>query len=707
MARIKRRNFCLLARVLNHELRHNVSCHASEIVHSQLASSFIWLISLNQSSGFPAKECIKHRETLQPHLSMAFGRLGHFLRITIALSFLSYGRVARAPHLESDETSCIDQASSVLRQSPFDHDESPLKRGRHNALGISRPVVSSDKPPDAGRTRILCQKYDGVQLNLPGIRNRPLIKHCPSNLVGIDSPTFQLDITGFIQNADIPRERIASWKKIFTDFIRTTWPTPKKNLIGSPWLMLPNWPAATVPLTDGSSIVTEFIFPLNGQGQIYEKSNLVKEISDLHTWLLYAHKIVVQVLNPNHESNHLIHFHEDLIRWLFDELFNPKHGLPVFGPKKLTHGASSTEPFSNLQSRIFKLLQQKESVSMTSVAIVGSWYKRNDVGWQHLFKSDQEFWEAVVQSMIEEANVPTSDESAIHLTLTLKDHLARSSRPGSSATVVSSLRIPDDKIGNFQFARPDKLHVKNLEKKEELKWLNDVIHRTIPKLTEPQHSTEILENSLDNFDNVNFAREKVSYRFPNVNIVIKAEGEKAEIRILSKEQIMIRPSRIKKQIKRLIYYLETVPQATFSLLDNQFGHGVHESGYWSKLHEEFVKWFGMKLFGQDLILFGTNLQSKFPIVGQVATCQVQFRHDPPYDDVQLFIIKFISHGTKGCRSMDAIMVIFGYWLKNECKEVWKVYFEEDEVFSHFVLKVFERGSGKLTGPKFQYRLPPS
>ncbi|PLW14142.1 hypothetical protein PCANC_18097 [Puccinia coronata f. sp. avenae] len=580
-------------------------------------------------------------------------------------------------------------ASSVLKRPPSSHDDSPLKQGRYSAF--TRYVRTSENPPGAGGHT---PKYDGMQLAQPSNRNLPPIDHdVPSNQIAIEPPTFRFEGTVFMPSGELTRERIASWKQKFTDFIQTTWATSAEITITPVNI---NQPAERAAFTDGKSPgATRLAVPVDSNGKNYQAWNLVEQFEQLHSWLLFAHKKVWQVLNPNQcNSNH--HVDENMLSWLFGELFKPTHGVPVFGETKLIDGAM--KPIGKLQMWIFKLLNQEESFITTSTAIVGSWFKKNFVGWQNFFKSDHEFWQAVVQLMIKEATFQTNERNALRLTVTVGNHLA--STVASSTDVTSSLiRISDDEIGNFQFIR-DESTFQKLDTRNGFGWLQAIKNREVPRKTQPQRGIEIRKRCSQYFDKA-VARENVVYRFPNVGIAIKAVREKSDIRILSSDQTIMRPSRAKDKLDRLVTHLETVPCGTFSLLNQNFKLRK-ESGYWSALHEEFLEWFGEKLFGQDMMLLGTNVHIKFPIVGEVETNQIKIHENLPYDETQLFIINFISNAKNGCRLLDSSFVIFGYWLKNQHPEVWDAYFKTDEVFSHFMLMVFERGSGKTPLPRFTY-----
>ncbi|PLW31676.1 hypothetical protein PCASD_10901 [Puccinia coronata f. sp. avenae] len=618
---------------------------------------------------------------------MFFSRFCSFLCITIAIYFLSNGRVAIAPG--GDQASSIDQASLVLKRPSSSHVDNPLKQGRYSASQNSRSDGSSGNSPDGGWPRVIPPDHDRMQLDLPGNSNRIPIDD-PNHVV-IDPPTFQIVATGNIRIADIPREQIAAWEDTFSDFIETTWAPSKRNPIGLPSSStFPNRPAARVSFIKRNSRLEEWIVPLNRDGEIYDKSDLVERITELHAWLLYTHKIVLRLLGPNGESNHLIHSHDDLVRWFFDELYYPEHGLPVFGQPRPIDGAN--EPvIGPLQSWVFKLLQNKASVGVTSAVIVGSWHKSRDhVAWQYLFSSDHEFWEAVAQSMIREVNDPTSDENDLHLTITtLKGHPA--STIGTSIGGPSPLTISEDKIGNFKFFGRDQLDVKHLETINRSRWLRHLPSRAItgPKEYGSEHGTQILQTSSEYYDNTIFLRATAWYRFPNVGIAIGAEGEKADIRIMSRSQIMIEPSHLKEKIQRLVKHLETVSQDTSALMVYKDGQAVGCLNWnMMELHEGFLKWFGEKLLGRDELQSRTNVQRKFPIVGEVATSRIKVHKDPPYDDAQLFIINLLSSAES--RLWNASWVLFGYWLKSEREALWKAFFKTDEEFSYFVQKVSER-----------------
>ncbi|PLW31673.1 hypothetical protein PCASD_10908 [Puccinia coronata f. sp. avenae] len=379
---------------------------------------------------------------------MFFSRFCDFLRITIAIYFLSNGRVAIAPN--ADEANCIDQASSLLKRPSSSNDGNPQKQEWYSASQTSHSDGSSGNPPDGGWPRILPPNHDGIQLDLPGNRNQIPIDD-PNHVV-IDPP-FQIVVTGSIRNADMPREQITAWEHHFSHFIEFYWaPSTRKPIRQPSSTTFSNWPAATVSFIHRNSQPVELIIPLTSDGKIYEKSSLVERITELQKWLLYTHKIVLQLLHPELKPDDWIDFHRDLvIKWFFEELFKPTHGLPVFGLAKPIDGAN--EPFGRLQSYVFKLLQNKASVSMASVAIVGSWHKRRDhAAWQYLFNNDHEFWEAVVQSMIREANDPINDESNIHLTLTLKGHPASTvgTSPGGPSSCGDDSAIPVDRKIRFR-----------------------------------------------------------------------------------------------------------------------------------------------------------------------------------------------------------------------------------------------------------------
>jgi hypothetical protein len=613
---------------------------------------------------------------------MFFSRLCDFLRITIAIYFLSNGRVAIAPN--ADEANCIDQASSLLKRPSSSNDGNPQKQEWYSASQTSHSDGSSGNPPDGGWPRILPPNHDGMQLDLPGNRNQIPIDD-PNHVV-IDPP-FQIVVTGSIRNADMPREQITAWEHHFSHFIEFYWaPSTRKPIRQPSSTTFSNWPAATVSFIHRNSQPVELIIPLTSDGKIYEKSSLVERITELQKWLLYTHKIVLQLLHPELKPDDWIDFHRDLvIKWFFEELFKPTHGLPVFGPAKPIDGAN--EPFGRLQSYVFKLLQNKASVSMASVAIVGSWHKRRDhAAWQYLFNNDHEFWEAVAQSMIREANDPINDESNIHLTLTLKGHPA--STVGTSPGGPSSLTISDDKIGNFKFHGPDQLDVENLHNKNHLRWLRHLPDHALtgPRRYGSDYGTKILQISSDYHHDAVFSHAKVLYRFPNVGIAIEARDKMADIRVMSSSQFMLPRSHVQNQIQRLVKHLETVSQDTFALIDDRFHRGF--SPLWMKLHEEFLKWFGVNLLGQDVLQHQFNGQRKFPIVGRVVTSRIKVDQDPPYDSAQLFIINVLSNTES--RLWDASLVLFGYWLKNESKPDWNFYFKTDEFFSYFMRRVSER-----------------
>ncbi|KAA1108141.1 hypothetical protein PGT21_001794 [Puccinia graminis f. sp. tritici] len=175
------------------------------------------------------------------------------------------------------------------------------------------------------------------------------------------------------------------------------------------------WPA-TVVRPRHAEIEGEIILVLpTKDGDWRDAKSLVKQFKSLHRWIVYVHHLLLKNNNNPTSSSLQASYHQEMLLWLFGEVFNPKVGLPVIG--RLDQASSNRQVFGPPQRWIMEFLVDKKTACTVSLALLGIWYlNAKSEEWQKEFRTDENFWSRMTTLINNDAKAGT-EATGIHLRL--------------------------------------------------------------------------------------------------------------------------------------------------------------------------------------------------------------------------------------------------------------------------------------------------
>ncbi|KAI9605614.1 hypothetical protein H4Q26_003979 [Puccinia striiformis f. sp. tritici PST-130] len=351
---------------------------------------------------------------------------------------------------------------------------------------------------------------------------------------------------------------------------------------------------------------------------------------------------IIQKLSSGDQIKPYKAFYQDRM-----EVFNPQYGIPILGKVYIQNWINA--PLGPLQIWLMKLLQANQSIYTTAVAISAIWFKETlSQQWAMYFQDDYHFWGFANNFFITHI-LPIEQQLDVSKLNQALGNFRYNSHKSSG--------IWDLGIGDFKVTSPPhSIHI--------------IRKRPTPRA---EASIKILNKQKHLHSLARGARD-IHAKNKDLGIAIAKYCQGVDdyfyIRVITKEtEKLTSPD---DQRRSLSSFVDSLDAYSSFMISSLFTPSRPQN-----FHQEiFLDWVHLKLFGNDA-------DSILPIQGRVDQSFFNQPIVPTFDEVQIFILE------NNCRQMNtknlhAALVLFGYWLKTEHKEIWNEEFETDEAFSRFV-----------------------
>ncbi|POW00047.1 hypothetical protein PSTT_13346 [Puccinia striiformis] len=351
---------------------------------------------------------------------------------------------------------------------------------------------------------------------------------------------------------------------------------------------------------------------------------------------------IIQKLSSGDQIKPYKAFYQDRM-----EVFNPQYGIPILGKVYIQNWINA--PLGPLQIWLMKLLQANQSIYTTAVAISAIWFKETlSQQWAMHFQDDYHFWGFANNFFITHI-LPIEQQLDVSKLNQALGNFRYNSHKSSG--------IWDLGIGDFKVTSPPhSIHI--------------IRKRPTPRA---EASIKILNKQKHLHSLARGARD-IHAKNKDLGIAIAKYCQGVDdyfyIRVITKEtEKLTSPD---DQRRSLSSFVDSLDAYSSFMISSLFTPSRPQN-----FHQEiFLDWVHLKLFGNDA-------DSILPIQGRVDQSFFNQPIVPTFDEVQIFILE------NNCRQMNtknlhAALVLFGYWLKTEHKEIWNEEFETDEAFSRFV-----------------------
>ncbi|KAH9461727.1 hypothetical protein MJO29_003563 [Puccinia striiformis f. sp. tritici] len=557
-------------------------------------------------------------------------------------------------------------SNSAQKQLSEDKSGSSLKRAREEPPAVDPPVaMEQDNPDDT--------PGDSSQHPYEEIMETRRSDRFPASLRDISSPMDRLDTSILYEPIMGPYspevDAYTSRYEVMIEKVLKEMQELPDSYVGR---KTAGWPAMVFRHRQGHSYgPLAIVLPMTGDGDWRQIKSLVLRFERLHKWVVYVHDRLFN--NPKTASNYQGFNLQGLLLWLFGEVFNPKIGLPAIGKVDLSN-LSKKQVFGAPQRWILNFLADREQACTTSVAILGIWYLNNYPQlWQHQFTTSEHFWSQITALIISDTQAEESSQvNRIHLRLKSSAEIDVITKAKKAQVVPDPTRIVAQ-IGNFKLMTP-------IRQKTEtgLSWLTNKESRILAQSKESKYTSHILEE----ISQVSrFGTNVVTHSFPEVGIALteSLDPNKYYIKMLLPSGLW-RSTKMRKKIRNLLTYLQHFSTPIFLELN---ARGAEDS---ENLSSQFLSWFSEKLLGKRVILFRVNIDPNLgaPVVGLVDKTKCENGSLPPFDQVQLFIIKSLSSKSVRYQLQETSLALVGYWLKNLRQDIWVHHFKTDQRFAEFL-----------------------
>ncbi|WAR61673.1 hypothetical protein PtB15_12B363 [Puccinia triticina] len=559
-----------------------------------------------------------------------------------------------------------DPASSLPRgaDAPI---ENPESRPEHP--GSSQPTRPAHEVPQEGSVK---DEFDAMLR-----RHRP--KGLPSPLVGVMPPVIPLDAQ--IDHRKEPEcARLAEvYAKKFQPALRRV---DEYQFSEHFWM---GQARIGVDFPEGGLIIgpvdpkesMALVVPLDSSGDLYDIEYFSLLFTELHKWIIYAHDLLWEIFESKAPSKPDL---RNLEFWLLGEIFSPKQGLPVLGRVSLDKPLDRT--FGPVQDWMAKYLHEQDTACNTALGILAIWLKNTCTKeWKLSFRSDDYFW-ARAASFIQGKNPMNlfQDENEVDKPNKIinKNYARTYMRFGNTDSSTSvNQDDPKLKLGNFELldmtlGPPYRANQKG--RKAMLSWMSGARVWQIPsELVGPGRAI------IDRFAEV-YAKAMVGTRtwyktFEPENVVITRHNDGVLcVRHLSTDgnPNLLEPRWFKKRLDRLLIHIEAISAPILSNLSS-----LRPAPSAVPPAQAFFDWFSRRLFGGATERF-------FPLFGTIKKTIVDAASTPDFDHVQLFLLK-VCYDESTFKYLEAALVLFGYWLKNENQDFWNEHIQSDQFYSKFII----------------------
>lgn len=312
---------------------------------------------------------------------------------------LSSARVMILPH---DKQNAMDPISEYTKgkmtpEQGFSRPEKRLRleRDRHGAFKNDEIKNRAEMPPHRDGLK---HNIDAGETNSEFSLNYQQINHSSDWLLIMD-PT-ELELKKWLQNdmktIDVPeRYGQIDW---YQKAIRNSYKLGEQiQLVGRSMRKLLNKPLLVVQLwARDSEQPFSVILPLDSGDVVPEREDLIDLFKKLHGSLSCVHNMVFDKLKTAISDKNLDF--ERMTLWLNQEVFHPQKSLPLVG--KNDPQTCSIKKCSPVVNWILKFLRNKEPVSITSIAILGIWFKNTYPQWNEKVGSDDQFWKLAINLLL-------------------------------------------------------------------------------------------------------------------------------------------------------------------------------------------------------------------------------------------------------------------------------------------------------------------
>lgn len=385
------------------------------------------------------------------------------------------------------------------------------------------------------------------------------------------------------------------------------------------------------------------ILPCRTDGSIYSMKKVEKSFRELNKWLACVHDILTSTNSLPEGPENGFYSNEQLIQWLYEQVFEPPICLAVFGnspPKRL----NEHEHVGPLQFWITSMLDLKVSTFETSVAIIGTFYKINNYeDWKKQFKLDEFFWARVKLAFLKTPASRTISQTNIFLRSIVRE-------------------INNVKIWQLLSEREKKFQ----------KESTPVPSNILEGLTAPLDlEKQKFEKSQIKFSQKYKSLSKVVIHEKRNNCVI-VEDLRSSIQFFENEKIYFIRSLnnqnqeeiLENQEQKLLNFLETI--FFFSKIILEIIFEKNKIDQIEIFHEEFITWFFE-------IYFGINYP--VPMFGPVDKWRVKplISGVLKFHPVQTCLSQSLSKNSKITQSQAAFRII-SFWFKIYKPIIWSTCF---------------------------------
>ncbi|KAH9445504.1 hypothetical protein H4Q26_017891 [Puccinia striiformis f. sp. tritici PST-130] len=488
---------------------------------------------------------------------------------------------------------------------------------------------------------------DDLKNHIMEILRPHLPQTVPENLDDIKPPTEPLNLLSYIIQKLSSGDQIKPYKAFYQDRMVNSYQDFEASTNLPVVKKIGDWDFFMVQIQQDNihpSDLMGLIIPSTTKGKLYTNSGLYSIFTSIQNWLTKVHSILWKHfkgdISPKAD-------HQRMMLWFFQEVFNPQYGIPILGKVYIQNWINA--PLGPLQIWLMKLLQANQSIYTTAVAISAIWFKETlSQQWAMHFQDDYHFWGFANNFFITHI-LPIEQQLDVSKLNQALGNFRYNSHKSSG--------IWDLGIGDFKVTSPPhSIHI--------------IRKRPTPRA---EASIKILNKQKHLHSLARGARD-IHAKNKDLGIAIAKYCQGVDdyfyIRVITKEtEKLTSPD---DQRRSLSSFVDSLDAYSSFMISSLFTPSRPQN-----FHQEiFLDWVHLKLFGNDA-------DSILPIQGRVDQSFFNQPIVPTFDEVQIFILE------NNCRQMNtknlhAALVLFGYWLKTEHKEIWNEEFETDEAFSRFV-----------------------
>lgn len=373
--------------------------------------------------------------------------------------------------------------------------------------------------------------------------------------------------------------------------------------------------------------------------------------------LAFVNTAVFMNLDASKSAEEMLSTHEEMIRWLYQQTFDPEVGLPIVGNLEEVPTITTAEHFGRVQKHLLDLLSERQSLRVsleTARSILQFWYQKEKPSiWNSLGKDEGEAIMAMKEFMYAAVEARIKWPAPVNHSYNLGDFMIRSLRefpetlkPQTSiSTLDTELEIEAKNILH-------KLEDHSIWEKSAAKRIQDI--ETIEGLP-----VQPIGQAID--------LEKGEERLRTYTIRILDESQYTQPRII-----------IVRHLKFLIHNLHVCHGKIIGYLSSR-GIQSETEGNRSK----FFEWFQKSLFEPE---------NSLPVFGPFKFKWNQKISFNDFGMIQRFLLVYLSDSKSHERAVQASLALLGFWYRQKDHNKFVEWFKSDTKYWSSMIMFLEKDS---------------